>query len=1036
MSIRAQHVLKQRSGSTQQGLKQRSGSTQHVLKQRSGSTQQLRSIIFAIATCAMCAGPMEPALAQMTVALEYDIVYVRAPRLGDQADLPVPEVFNAVQGVPGTDLMLRRANGQEEVLFAGANGAVMDPSVSFDGRTVFFSYCPDLRPSALNSQRNNAPIAGWDIYKIDVASRVVTRLTNQEWRPPTGAVVWSSNHLSAQPANTYYQGYGVFNTGPYPLPGGRLVFTSNRDGYLPNKAFAFPNLRLYAMDQDGRNVEAIGPMNIGSALHPTVLKDGRVMFASWEAEAARDPRVWGLWAIRPDGTAWEPLFSAFNLAVALHFQTQLSDDRIAVVDYYNLNNWGFGTLLAFEPGARSNGALHGSSFPNHASNPDVRRGVWWFQPGHPSHKQPRFKNYRFSPTNLTALTAFTHGEDDAASYDPDSSEQSPVFAGKVSHPSGAPQNSVLLSYSSGPVNKLMRPVNRPVLDAGIYQLPNGQALTNHKQLRRIVDSPNYNEMMPRALVSYPMIYGVAEPVNLPRLKNQGGLHAALPAASAFGLVGTSTFYRRDTRPAPFSDMLNVWEGYDPFNTAQNEVNPNWFTQGADAGKYANSDIHAVRIIAMEGVANKSYGPLSAVIGFNQHGEHERYRILGEIPLRKTTNGQPVLDPDGNPDTSFVAKIPADVSFSFQTLDRDGLVLNFAQTWHQVRPGEQRTDCGGCHAHAQAPLSFAQTAAGRGESALVELGRMTPLLSKNASGETIVRTVNARSVSVEFNRDIKPILERSCATSGCHAGSSPAAQLKLDDWTITDGLYGSYRRLAIDQNAQYGYKPVIANQTWRQTNASRYVRMFQARRSLLMWKLFGRRLDGWTNAQFPTESIPGVASTLPAGANANHADLDYTGTAMPPPNSGVPALTEDEKMLFARWIDLGAPSNRVEPEQAELGWDHDEQKPTLTLAWPEPGRNSVINEFRLGAYDLGSGLDWATLSVKASTAINAQPAGTELAALFVGDQEIRRLVLTQSLPRETPIELTILIKDVQGNQQEIVRRFVLSDPGLLLRDGFE
>ena len=28
-----------------------------------------------------------------------------------------------------------------------------------------------------------------------------------------------------------------------------------------------------------------------------------------------------------------------------------------------------------------------------------------------------------------------------------------------------------------------------------------------------------------------------------------------------------------------------------------------------------------------------------------------------------------LDPDGNPDTSFLAKIPADVAFTFQTLDK-------------------------------------------------------------------------------------------------------------------------------------------------------------------------------------------------------------------------------------------------------------------------------------------------------------------------------------------------------------------------------
>ena len=43
--------------------------------------------------------------------------------------------------------------------------------------------------------------------------------------------------------------------------------------------------------------------------------------------------------------------------------------------------------------------------------------------------------------------------------------------------------------------------------------------------------------------------------------------------------------------------------------------------------------------------------------------------------------------------------------------------------------------------------------------------------------------------------------------------------------------------------------------------TRYVRGFQSRRSLLIWKIYGRRLDGWTNDDFPTEKVPGDASTL-------------------------------------------------------------------------------------------------------------------------------------------------------------------------------
>ncbi len=55
--------------------------------------------------------------------------------------------------------------------------------------------------------------------------------------------------------------------------------------------------------------------------------------------------------------------------------------------------------------------------------------------------------------------------------------------------------------------------------------------------------------------------------------------------------------------------------------------------------------------------------------------------------------------------SFLAKIPADVAFTFQTIDKDGMVLNMTQTWHQVRPGEIRNNCGGCHAHSQLPTPF-------------------------------------------------------------------------------------------------------------------------------------------------------------------------------------------------------------------------------------------------------------------------------------------------------------------------------------------
>jgi hypothetical protein len=162
----------------------------------------------------------------------------------------------------------------------------------------------------------------------------IVRLTFQEYTPNTGV---RTSPLS----------YGIYNMGPCPVSGGKVVFTSNRNGFIPPKGFTPVTSQLYVMDDDGSNVRAIAPMTLGAALHPFQLADGRVAFSSYESQGLRDPRIWGLWAIWPDGRAWEPLMSAFSPHSAFHFSAQLSGGDLVVEDYYNLNNNGFGTFYRF-----------------------------------------------------------------------------------------------------------------------------------------------------------------------------------------------------------------------------------------------------------------------------------------------------------------------------------------------------------------------------------------------------------------------------------------------------------------------------------------------------------------------------------------------------------------------------------------------------------------------------------------------------------------------------------------------------------------
>lgn len=952
-------------------------------------------------------------------AVDYDVVYVRQPRYGDATNTTWPEVFHPARLDPGADLVLLHPDGSEEVLVAGGVGGVTDPFVSFDGAWIYYSYFPDLRPQALNPQRDHLPYQGADIYRIHVATRAIERLTFGEFTPNTGAGDFDeSNPLDPGPQFDRL-GYGILNLGPCPLPGGRIAFTSNRNGFWPQKGFTSPTLQLFVMDEDGSNVTPIAPMSVSSALHPTVLRDGRMLFSSHEDQGLRDRRLWGIWSIWPDGRTWAPVVSAFRDPQAFHFMTQLSDGDLVVVDYYNLNNNGFGALYRLPPSPPPGLPPFHSAFPD--DNPPIAQTVG--QGFSYPFTMP------FTPRGLHSITPFTHGLDEAAP-----AGTGGVRVGKFTHPSGAPGNDLLVAWTPGPANDLDRPTPLPYYDAGIYLAPAGALLDGPEDLVLLKNDPAYNEAWPRALVPYEAVHGVPEPVELPWLPNDGTLHPLLPAGTPFGLVGTSSFYKRESFPGFVVPWSDSFDGLDAFNTSENGQSSNWFTQGADAGRYTNADIWAVRVVALEANSHRSYGPHEGK-HFTSHAG-ERMRVLGEIPLRKVDEGgEPVLDPEGNPDTSFLAKLPADTPFTFQTLDRNGLVLNMAQTWHQVRPGELRANCGGCHAHSQEPLAFETTAAALPDYPVFDLSKQTPLLTRNLDGTPGLIVAHQPAVDVEFLRDVRPLLQRSCAP--CHQGGAAApGNLDLADTAIQGGLPRDYRRLADDPDAEWGYPPVIANGSWRQTNASRYVRAFQSRRSLLVWKLFGARLDGWTNADHPTESTPGDPLTLPPGADPNEADLDFTGEIMPPPASPHPPLTADERLTIARWIDLGCPIDTGTGEDAPYGWLLDDQRPALEVSLPRPGASAApVDRFRIGSADGYTGIDLASLSVRADFPVAGRPAGAELAdlALPTGDG-IFEIELGAPLPPLLGRHLDVEVRDQRGNVTRVRRRFSTFVP--LFADDFE
>jgi hypothetical protein len=1004
-----------------------------------------------------------PIASDPSVKYDYDIVYVRAQRAGDEVHKRYyTDIATPVTLEPGADLMLLHPDGSEELLVAaGEQGAITDPVVSFDGQSVFYTQIHTLE----HSNASSPPRKGADIFKLNLKTREKVQLTRQQFTPNTGAAEWGDDYLQRAEGKNGFP-YGVLNFGAYPLPGGKLVFVSNRNGFVPARGYPRICLQLFVMNDDGTNIEQIGYLNLAGALHPVTLRDGRIMFSSLESQGHRNSILWGVWQIRPDGTQWGPIVSAFDTGGApnaFHFQSQLTDETLVVEEYYNQNTSGFGAFFKVPPRIPAEYASFGPAYTNDPRNPPLRTGRHY-------NSKPKIYRLPFSPWGIEALTPFANNGEGPADPSLVGDKSSPAV-GKFTHPSGAPDNHLLTIYSPGPVNHQYTFL--PQLDGGIYLIKDGRPISEPAQMLLIKNDPKYNESWPRAVVPYRRMFGVAEPETIPPLANDGSLSPELPAGTPFGLVGTSSLYKRESYPngvvppgkvtATYAGGNDPWRGLDEFTSHGNGVSVNWNNQGADAGLYENEAIHAIRILFMEPTTDRRNGPHAGRRYFNH--AHERLRIAGEIPVRKFVGGQQPLDPDGNPDTSFLVKIPADVGFTFQTLDARGMLLNSAQTWHQLRPGEIRHDCGGCHAHSQQPTRFEDTFAASKEYEIFDLTKsQTPLIAaremKQAKSQPQWDAANATGVryedrvkNVEYHRDIQPILQRSCIACHTKHADQPAGNLVLDDddnkvrYKYEGEFPATYYRLAADESAQFGHKPPGWD-SWGQNNASRYIRKFQSRRSLLVWKILGERTDGFSNDDHPSESKPGAGDLMQRGEQLDlqkhraKFDIDFVGSIMPPPAAidgtakgpdgslvKVAPLTDEDKRTLFRWIDLGCPIdldyNPAKPDERGYGWMLDDNRPTLTVTYPHEHQRESLTKILVGMHDYYTGLDRASFRVVTDFPLNGTPAGVNLASrMRQTSPGVWELKLEQPIAQLERGKIVVSIRDMQGNTTTVDRLFTV------------
>lgn len=175
------------------------------------------------------------------------------------------DLWQATPKRPGCAIRLvDYANPEEPVrtVFQDPNGSIYDMNLSFDAKTIFFSYRPQ------DSKY-------WNIWKINVDGSNLKQITNGPF----------------------------FDVSPVEAPDGDIIFVSTRR-FGRTVCQPGPASNLFKMKPDGSQITCVS-MNTLSDFNPQILPDGRVLFTRWEYVDRDLTYRQSLWTQNPEGTLYQ-----------------------------------------------------------------------------------------------------------------------------------------------------------------------------------------------------------------------------------------------------------------------------------------------------------------------------------------------------------------------------------------------------------------------------------------------------------------------------------------------------------------------------------------------------------------------------------------------------------------------------------------------------------------------------------------------------------------------------------------------------------
>ena len=359
------------------------------------------------------------------------------------------------------------------------------------------------------------------------------------------------------------------------------------------------------------------------------------------------------------------------------------------------------------------------------------------------------------------------------------------------------QEKILFAMSPIPIQNGMQ--NEQV-DYGIYVMDK-----DGSNVQLIYNDPGYNEYDP-------------VPV-LPREKLPGGVPQVIPMDP-----NVATAIASGQMTGMFFDG-NVYDR----STTDGQTRPSATFVNDDGTVGQARYLRVLEAVPLPRDDRKRGGPIGET-------NFEKQRVVGYAPIRS--------------DGSFAVEVPANRSLHMQTLDQYGMMLVNQLTWVQVMPGEHRL-CTGCHdSHDRDKiindleiLSTLQVR-NRARGSLYDAG------FNNA--DNVMSSPAARTDTVDFfdrlrtsrTNTVQNIFENRCVS--CHGTSAPAGGLSLELLPSdlvppppnSDGTTSVYDTLTS-----------VSKYRTARSNFMSYTTQYGARRSPLMWVMYGHQLNDPNNTDY-------------------------------------------------------------------------------------------------------------------------------------------------------------------------------------------